>query len=159
MNNNKLIAGVVIVAVIVILLVVVGGRSDDTAMNSVSPTTSPLASVSGSPMASATPVGATKTPGAATLSYQQALAKYGGNRIQFTDTCQASPAALSVKNGTGIMLDNRSKTARTVSVGTVKYYMAGYGFRIIAPTSSTLPKDLLIDCGTSQNVAKISLQK
>lgn len=102
-----------------------------------------------------TPVAVSTT---ASLTYQQALAKYKTNRIQFDPTCQAIPNNMTFKNGTTVMLDNRSAVARTINInGPVA--LKAYGFRIVTLSSTTLPKTILVDCGTGQNVATILLQK
>lgn len=96
-----------------------------------------------------------------TMSYTNALALYKDNkRIQLSgDTfCQVTPNNVMYKNGTSIMLDNRSAKARTVKIGST-YTIEGYGFRIVKLSSATLPATLLMDCGAQQNVAKILLQK
>lgn len=105
------------------------------------------------PKASATPK--TTTTGAGTLSYAQALVQYAGKRIQFDQYCQANPSQMSVSNKTKIMLDNRSGDARNISVGGVNYSLAGYGFKIITASSTTLPKTLNINCGAGVNVGRI----
>lgn len=97
------------------------------------------------------------------MSYQSALETYKGSlRLQLSgaDFCQASPNTVTYKNGTSIMIDNRSSKARIVRIGTIgTYTIEGYGFRIIKLTSSALPATLLADCDTQQNVAKITIQK
>ena len=155
--NNKLIIGIVIVIAILIVIIAVGGRSN----SDVSPSGSanPSGSAMASPTATSRPTGTTPKPAATTLSYQDALNKYAGTRIQFDKLCQANPSQMTIKKGTAIMLDNRSGDARNISVGSVKYVLAGYGFRIVTPTSPTLPATLLIDCGSAQNVGKVIIQK
>lgn len=152
MKNTILV--VVLIVAVVVILVVVGGRSDN---GDGIPTASPSESamVSASPQTSANPHASV----APTLSYEEASKKYAGTRIQFDARCQAIPNYITIKKGTAIMLDNRSGDARTVSVGTVKYSLAGYGFRIVTPSSATLPATLLIDCGSAQNVGQILIQK
>lgn len=96
------------------------------------------------------------------LSYQSALELYKDNkRIQLSgaDFCQASPNNVMYKNGTSIMIDNRSAQTRTVKIGGTSYSLEGYGFKIVKLSSATLPATLLMDCNQQQNVAKILLQK
>ncbi len=95
---------------------------------------------------------------AATLSYQQALAKYKDARIQLDKTCQAIPNNVTYKNGTSIMLDNRAPVARTVKLGST-FSIKGYGFKIVKLQSATVPTTWQMDCGTSQNVATVLIQK
>ncbi len=111
-----------------------------------------------------TPVKKTVAPVASqpvSMSYQKALEIYKDNkRIQISgaDFCQASPNNVMYKNGTSIMIDNRSSQTRTIKIdGT--YTIEGYGFRIIKLSSGTLPATFLMDCNKQQNIAKILLQK
>lgn len=153
MNNNKLIVGVVIAVVIVVVILLVGkGGSQPVASSS--PTTSSI--VSTAPTTSVRP---TASSGSASLSYTNALTKYAGTRFQFDAQCQAIPSQRVIKTGATIMLDNRSGDARTIGVGTTKYYVAGYGFKLVTLTAKTFPTTLLIDCGTAQNVGKIIIEK
>lgn len=96
-----------------------------------------------------------------TMSYTNALELYKDNkRIQVSGDafCQVTPNNVMYKNGTSIMIDNRSAKARTIKLlGT--HTIAGYGFKIVKLTSGTLPATLLMDCDTQQNVAKVLLQK
>ena len=95
------------------------------------------------------------------LSYQKALELYKDNkRIQISgaDFCQVSPNNVVYKNGTSIMIDNRSSKTRTIKIGTT-YTIPGYGFRIVKLSSGTLPATILMDCDQQQNVAKILLQR
>ncbi len=101
--------------------------------------------------------GSTNAP-KTTMTYAQALATYADKRIQLDTTCQAHPNNVTYKNGTSIMIDNRSPQAVSVHIGAT-YAVKAYGFKIIKLTSATLPSTLLIDCGVSQNVATILLQK
>lgn len=65
---------------------------------------------------------------------------------------------MSIKNGTSIMLDNRSGDARTFAVGGVFYSIAGYGWKVVTPSSKTLPATMYLDCGSARNVGTIMLQ-
>jgi len=95
---------------------------------------------------------------AASLSYQQALVAYKDKRLQITNTCQVSPNNVTYKNGTSIMLDNRSAVTRTIKLGST-YSIKAYGFKIVKLNSATVPATWLMDCDSSQNVATILIQK
>jgi hypothetical protein len=99
-----------------------------------------------------------KTAPVVTLSYEHALAQYVDKRIQFDSRCQATPSQVTYKNGTSIMLDNRASVARTIKIGNLVVIPA-YGFKIIQISSATLPATWLVDCGSSQNVATLVVQK
>lgn len=97
-----------------------------------------------------------------TMSYQKALETYKDNlRLQLSgaDFCQVSPNNVMYKNGTSIMIDNRSANTRNIKIGSTSYSIEGYGFKIVKLSSTTLPATLLMDCGTQQNIAKILLQR
>ena len=64
-----------------------------------------------------------------------------------------------IKKGAAVMLDNRSAKATTVTVGTTKYSLVAYGFRVIWPTAASYPATFLMDCGKAQNVATLLIQK
>ena len=94
-----------------------------------------------------------------TLSYQQALEKYKDRRIQFDNSCATTPKTVTYKDNTGIMLDNRSATTRTIKVGTT-YTVKGYGFKIVTlPDIYLQSKTLLVDCDGQQNVATVLVQE
>ena len=92
------------------------------------------------------------------ISYANALIKYKDARIQLNAACQATPNNMTFKNGTSIMIDNRASVALTVKAGSV-FTIKAYGFKIVKLSSATLPATWLVDCGTSQNVATLLIQK
>ncbi len=94
-----------------------------------------------------------------TQTYTKLVAQYSTRRIQFDALCQAIPKNPTYKNGTQVMFDNRSGDARTITIGGVKYYFPGYGYKILTMYSSTLPKTIYLSCGTAVNVGQILLQK
>ena len=95
---------------------------------------------------------------AASISYANALIKYKNARLQLDPTCQASPDKMTFKNGAYLMVDNRAPVSRTVKVGSV-FNIKAYGFKIIKLSSATLPATWYVDCGKSQNVSTILIQK
>ncbi|OGZ63830.1 MAG: hypothetical protein A3A98_00900 [Candidatus Staskawiczbacteria bacterium RIFCSPLOWO2_01_FULL_40_39] len=97
--------------------------------------------------------------GTTNLTYTQAVKLYVDKRIQFNDTCVASPNYVVFKKGTTIMLDNRSNKQRVISLDGVKYNLKPYGFVLVTlTTTAKLPHTIMIDCGTGQNNARILLQ-
>ena len=99
-----------------------------------------------------------KAPTAATMSYANALAQYKDARIQLDEECRATPTYATFKNNASIMIDNRSAVPRTVRLGSV-FNMKAWDFKIVKLSSTTLPATWYMDCGTSQNVASILIQK
>ena len=104
------------------------------------------------------PVAKQSTAPTSTQNYTQLVKQYEGKRIQFDERCQAFPQSPTYKNGTSIMIDNRSASARSVTVGDTKYNLSAYGYKIITLSSSSLPKELFLSCGSAVNVGKILLQ-
>lgn len=102
-----------------------------------------------------------KAPSAQTAAqtYTNLVKEYEGRRIQFDINCQAIPSNVTYKNGTKVMFDNRSGDARIIIVGGVQYNVGGYGYKILTLSSPTLPKTLLLSCGSAVNVGQILLQK
>lgn len=146
------LAGLVVVFVIYYFS---GGKLTDkySGVETMSP--SPSSAVAGSVVKPATKG---KTAPTSIQSYTQLVKEYEGRRIQFDERCQATPKDPTFKNGTSILLDNRSASPRTVAVGGTEHYLIAYGYKIITLSSSNLPKELLVSCGSSGNVGKILLQ-
>jgi len=153
--KNKFIIAVVAVIVLLIVVYVVSGNIKKS--SAPSPSSAPTANESVSPSPTVRPT-SSATP-SAVLNYQDAVKKYAGTRIQFDMYCQASPNQITIKKGSAIMIDNRSGDARTFAVGTVNFTLPGYGFRIMTPTSKTLPATQFIACGSAQNVGRVIIQQ
>lgn len=97
--------------------------------------------------------------GVSSISYANALIKYADRRIQLDKICQATPNQVTYKDNTGIMIDNRSPSTRTIKVGTI-FTIKPYGFKIvILPDIYLKSKTLLVDCDKSQNVASVLVQE
>jgi hypothetical protein len=159
-NNTKVIwilIGLVVVAIIIALVVKdKKGPSEEVPADTTGTTTGEVTT----PAEDTTTTGGGTTGGVAgTLSYEQAVEKYKDRRIQFGEDCQAHPNAVTYKDNTGIMLDNRSAKARTIKVGE-SYSVKAYGWRIITlPDTYRTTKTFLVDCDKSQNVATILVQE
>ncbi len=153
MQNKNIWIGLGAVLVLVLIFWMVNKNSGEDAVQEVADDTEQVESVEDTSEGSVN----ASSP-AATLSYQQALVKYKDARIQLDKTCQASPNNATYKNNTSIMIDNRAPVARTVKVGSV-FSIKAYGFKIVKLSSATLPATWLVDCGSSQNVATILIQK
>ncbi len=119
-----------------------------------SPSPSPVAGAVVKPVAKK----AGSTTPTSTKSYTELVKEYEGRRIQFDDRCQVTPQSSTYKNGTSVMLDNRSASPRTVMVGGVKYDFVAYGYRVVTLSNSSLPKELAVSCGSSGDVGRILLQ-
>src|SRR3989344_2802370 len=116
----------------------------------VQPTASPMPT----PTAAKPTIKKAPVSGAAqqTQAYSEVVQQYAGRHIQFDINCQAIPAQTTFKNGTVILLDNRSGDARNIRVGDVVYSFPGYGYKTLTLVSSTLPKTLNLNCGSAVNV-------
>lgn len=115
-------------------------------------------SSSPSPSSATKPAVKKNTTPISSQNYTELVKQYEGRRIQFDDRCQINPQKPTYKNGTSIMLDNRSAQARAVGIGGVKYDLGAYGYRIVTLSSSSLPKELAVTCGSSGNVGSVLLQ-
>lgn len=99
-------------------------------------------------------------PKSITISYGDAVVKYGFNRIQFAPGClQASPNQIATANPVTLMLDNRSDQPQTITIGSHSYMVAPYNYVIATINETTLPINLYISCNQQKNVAQIILQK
>lgn len=92
------------------------------------------------------------------LTYSRAVNLYANSRIQFDSDCHANPTSLHIKNGSNLMLDNRSSSTAHLVVNGTKYSLVGFGFRIISLSHKTLPYTASVDCGSGKNNAQILLQ-
>jgi len=91
-------------------------------------------------------------------NYSALVNEYGDRRVQFDEGCQMSPADVSFKNGTSVMLDNRSPSPRTIKIGSQSYYFQPYGYKILTLSSAVLPASLKISCDAAPEVGNILLQ-
>ncbi len=97
-------------------------------------------------------------PAVKKMTYAEALVKYKDFRLQFDTECRAVPNNVTYKDGTEIMIDNRSGANRNFVVGSL-FTVAPYDFKIVKVSSNVLPYTYLVDCGDKQNVATILLQR
>ena len=147
----------VILAVIIVVALVVWNlwefKGQKEAMQTPQTTASPTPQ-SGGP----TSGGGTSFTQTQVQTYSAAVAQYEGRRIQFDERCQPNPVDVTFKNGTTIMIDNRSPQAKTIKVGDQSHNLPAYGYRIVALSSSTLPDSFSLSCGNAVNVGRILLQ-
>jgi hypothetical protein len=154
MNNNIKVFSTVVVVVLLVLAAYFFIAKDDVVPeegNTTPTATTTDTTVGYSPDAPGfTPVQA--------LAYADALKKYASKRLQVTPTCQITPNNVTYKNGTTIMIDNRSDKAKSIKIGST-FSVPAYGFKIVTLSSATLPATYLIDCDKQQNAGTIILQK
>ena len=105
-----------------------------------------------------TPMPSSASAAANPKTYTDIVKEYADRRIQFDERCQTTPRTSTFKNNSNILLDNRSSTAKVITVGGVKHSLSGYGYKVITLSSPTLPRDISLDCGSAYNVGKILLQ-
>lgn len=152
------IMGGVIAIILIIVLVVVFNKKN--AVVTPAPAED-ISQIEGEEDITAGSVNAGVSSGAISLSYKDALVAYKDRRIQLNNQnglCQAVPNNVTYKNGTNIMIDNRSPQARTVKLGTT-FTIKGYSYKIVNVSSAILPATWLLDCGGQQNVATILIQR
>lgn len=93
-----------------------------------------------------------------TISYEDALAKYSNTLLYIDEGCKVSPANLTVKNNTDIMIDNRTSAIQVVKVG-MMFPIKANSFKLVKLSSATLPATWLMDCGKMTKVASILIEK
>lgn len=93
-----------------------------------------------------------------TMSYTDAVNKYAGRRIQFDSNCVMTPATMSLRNNTDIMLDNRSPSPRSIFIDRKEHRISGYSYKIVTMRYSPLPHIFTVDCGTGRNTGTIVVQ-
>jgi len=159
MNKVWAVVGVVLLILIIILVVKTKNPSEEVAVNG-----APGASNDALEVTEDISAGSVNLPDfkstvpPVSYTYAEALVKFKDKRIQIDESCQAMPRAMTFKNNTNIMIDNRGKIGRRVKIGEVINVKA-WGFKIINISSATLPATWLVDCDASQNVATILIQK
>ncbi len=157
-NNKNLWISAAVIVLVIAGLIYWSIANDNSPEEELTQNTSPTGEVESTEDTSEGSVNTRASFGAATLSYQKALIQYEGARLQLDTTCQGTPDNMTFKNGTNIMIDNRSPHSRTVRVGST-FSIKPWGFKIVKLSSSILPATWLVDCDQSQNVATILIQK
>lgn len=89
------------------------------------------------------------------LAYGEAVKRYGAQRIQFDAQCQAIPTNSTFKSGLEIMLDNRAGVTRSIVFSGETYKIQAYDYAVVTLSAKGI---IYIDCGASQNVAKLTVQ-
>ncbi|MFZ2152232.1 MAG: hypothetical protein WAV09_03950 [Minisyncoccia bacterium] len=154
MNTNTKVIGTILIVALLVLATYFILRTDKDAIPEGTDTT-PVATTTTTTTTTVTPPATTP---AQALAYAEALKKYADKRIQITSTCQVVPNNATYKNGTTIMIDNRSDKTKSVKIGAV-YTVGAYNFKIVTLSSPTLPATFYVDCDKQQNSGTIILQK
>ncbi len=110
--------------------------ADEPDIAATSTTQSPSATLTKPAVRAANPAikPAINPPGAAPLSYVQALNQYRtqGAYFQFVK-CRGNPGSLSLKQGTKLMFDNRDTVAHRIGIDKLTtYHVDPYGFAVIS---------------------------
>ena len=160
-NNTWAIVIGVLLVVLVLFLVFKGKKSADNAMMESDESATAGEMMSGDTGKDMSDGTTTTGKPAVTVSYQDALVKYASSRIQFDVACQMIPAQVTYKDGTMMMLDNRSSEERTIHLGSMgDYVVKGYGFKVVQLSRTGLStNDIAVDCGSQENVGLIKVQK
>lgn len=117
--------------------------------------TAPTGATQGSPVSSPKAATSAKTN---TLSYTAAVNAYKDRRIQFDQNCVVTPNNPVFKNGTAVMLDNRSDQKLNIYLDRIQYSLYAYGFKIVTLKSAALPHTITIDCGSGRNNGAIVIE-
>jgi len=157
-KNQKIVIGVVVALVVIIGLVVFIKNMNDNSQ----PASTMTNNQTQTPPATTTPEQATTTPASSakgSMAYTDAVVKYKDRRIQFTQTCQASPTNMVFKNPVTLMLDNRSTITQKITIAGKTYTIGSYKYTVITINQKTLPATLYANCNSSNNVATILMEK
>lgn len=151
------IAGVVVLALVGVALSQMSPASTDSTDQATSTSTS-TAPVVSKPKPKSKNVSREQTG----LSYDAAVDQYRDRRFQF-DGCLATPNYQTYKNGSKVMLDNRSPDTVEIRLDGVLHRLYGYEFKFVTLTAKTFPHMVKVDCTTNDtpayNVARILLQQ
>jgi hypothetical protein len=159
MENKKTIWIVIGVIVIVAIALLIWKTKTSTTMTDQTPMTEENVEGTQDIDSGTAPTTAGATVAPISISYQNALKQYATRRIQLDSKCQAVPNAVTYKDNTGIMIDNRSAQTRTVKVGTT-FTIKPYGFKIVVlPDIYLKSQKVLVDCDKMQNVATVLVQE
>lgn len=155
--NKKNLYIIIAVIILVVVISIIYALMQQNNSNTAQPTNNQNQTTNNNPTTSNT---ATPT---ASLSYQQALKAYTDKRIQFNinynGACVAVPIHSVFKNGTKIMLDNRSAKTLTITLDGAVSNIKAYDFKIVTlSTKSTLPHTTKVDCNGSKGVSQLILQ-
>ena len=91
--------------------------------------------------------------GTTNLTFQQAYEEYYDHRIRINN-CMAALPQITLKNGSKIMLDNRSADPLEITLGGKSYRLYDYDFAVITVSSSALPITIKMDCQMGDEVGK-----
>ena len=87
--------------------------------------------------------------------------QYADRRIQ-VDNCALLPNRVTYKNGTTIMIDNRSPDGQELRIDGQVFPLSGYEYRIVTLSHNSLPYLITVDCVTQgqplYNAGQILLQ-
>ena len=167
-DTTKLVIGVGVVCVLLAVGVWVMREQDGEdivtdAGARPSPTVNVQATPTGDALAEPSPTATGTTAGKPTptpkLGYDAALRQFEGRRIQLDPACTAIPSQVTYKNGTQLMLDNRSGESKSVLFNLKRYTIPAYDYIVVAAVADSTPAVTYMDCGQKQNVAKITIQK
>ena len=151
MKNNWII---IVIAIVIIGAIVWMRQGSPSGSNSYQ-TNTPKPTAVATSTAKVTPRPSVSASG---RSYDQLVKDYANTRVQFDAQCRATPTSLALKTGSQILLDNRSNQSRVVTVDGASYTLLPYGYQVVTVSSTSLPKTIGINCGSSVNVSSINLQ-
>ncbi len=163
-NNTYKIVWAIVIVVLIIIALVIWASNSKTADQSPTATSTDLQATTSTSTADVEVQGAETglSTGQSAVAYTDALKTYANKRIQFSNSmyakeCQASPSAVTFASGVKFMIDNRmAKTLNLHFINGLTYSLPAYSFEII---SLQTPATYKVDCGSTQNVVTIQIQK
>jgi hypothetical protein len=145
-DKNVLIWGIIIL-VVVVIIVMWSNSGTNKIINGPEETQSVYQTVSPTPSGKVSH-GSVTTP-VANQTYTQVTKEYKGKTIQFNELCMPNPSGMTIKKGTRILFDNRSKVTQTITVGGLKFTLPAWGWQIQTITGTSLPVNLSVACKAS----------
>jgi plastocyanin len=152
MNKNQQTITYVIVGIVILVLLiwVIKDQMHKTDQGGMQPTTqnSPTTATSSATSTPTSTPTSTAAVSGKSLSYGDAIKAYP-NRFQFRASCEGTPASISVKSGTTVMLDNRDTVSHTIKADKQTFYLSGLHYAILHTSTIT---NLTVTCDGKNSV-------
>lgn len=89
-------------------------------------------------------------------TYTELVAAYKGKMLQFGASCQVLISNQVFKLGSDILLDNRNSSPVAIKIGSSSYQLGSYGYKVVSLDTTG---KFMVDCGSQQNVAILTVER
>lgn len=151
-KNTKMALGAIVIVIIAALLVRYGGKKPAP----VEPEVAPVLEQNVAKESKSYKAKPVVTAPVDTRDYTELIAVYKDRLVQFGDSCQVRMSKQVYKVGSEILLDNRNGVPLSIKLGSNSYDLGAYGHKVVVLGTEG---EFMIDCGASQNVATLTVQK